>query len=154
MALILIKQILMTALQCACSTGHIGIVKCLLDNNADTNLQTNYGWTALHYACAEANVEVVKLLLSYYANETIQTTSEFKTGGESFFVNHLSPLDMAKLKLRKNSPNEYDIIIDILSDEDKIKEIRGQNIWIHRRLIEYIAINKIPTEYFVSLMRK
>ena len=52
-----------TALMIACKEGHFKIVKLLLENKVDINIQSNYGWTALMLACKKGNIEIVKLLL-------------------------------------------------------------------------------------------
>jgi len=54
-----------TTLHNACSTGHVDVVKLLLENGADIELRNNGGLTPLHIACfTGGNVEIVKILLA------------------------------------------------------------------------------------------
>ncbi|XP_063408832.1 uncharacterized protein LOC134692311 [Mytilus trossulus] len=53
-----------TALFLAVSNGTVDVVKLLLDNEADSNICTNEGYSPLYKACEKDNNEVVNLLLS------------------------------------------------------------------------------------------
>lgn len=49
----------------AAASGHIEVVKFLIENNADINKSDNcgYSYTPLHQACRKGHLEIVKLLL-------------------------------------------------------------------------------------------
>lgn len=53
-------------------TGKFDVVKFLIDNGANVNIQTNYGDTALHFAVYHTRMRFLKLLLESNANPTIQ----------------------------------------------------------------------------------
>lgn len=44
-------------------------MKCLLNNGADVNKQTNCGATAMHFAAQANNLKIVKLLLAFDAHQ-------------------------------------------------------------------------------------
>src|SRR5579885_3307759 len=48
--------------------GDNDIIKFLLENNVDPNIQDNEGLTALFYACRTNNIMCLNLLLNYRAN--------------------------------------------------------------------------------------
>jgi len=52
-----------SALMCACDAGHPSLVKKLLDNNCDVNIQDTEGWSALFHAVYNKQEEVIKILL-------------------------------------------------------------------------------------------
>ena len=58
----------MTALMRACCENNLPIVKLLLENSTDPNIQTKRKFTALMYACILGSGKIVKILLSYDAN--------------------------------------------------------------------------------------
>lgn len=64
-----------TALQMAAEQGHAGIVKALLDANADPTLISDGQWTALHNAAEKGHLEVVRLLLDSHADVNAETSS-------------------------------------------------------------------------------
>ncbi|MGO9568404.1 MAG: ankyrin repeat domain-containing protein [Desulfomonilaceae bacterium] len=56
-----------TALMEAAKTGHLDVVKLLLDEGADVNAKDNYGWTALKIAEEDGHKEIVELLKAHGA---------------------------------------------------------------------------------------
>ena len=46
-----------------CSSGHLEVVKLLLDKGPNVGVATNNGWTPLHAAAQNGHLEVVMLLL-------------------------------------------------------------------------------------------
>jgi len=53
-----------TALQYACTKGHIEIVKLLMDrDDLNINIRDDGGFTAFHFACMKGQIEIVKLLV-------------------------------------------------------------------------------------------
>jgi len=59
----------LTPLSVAVQSGHHGVVKLLLDANAQTEIKDTTGeWTALHYAASEGKRDMVTLLLQAGAN--------------------------------------------------------------------------------------
>ena len=72
--------------------GHEAVVKQLLANNADVNVQTSIGYTPLHGAAKKGRSEVVLLLLDkgagFYATTQVkgvcdQTALHFAVSGKS-----------------------------------------------------------------------
>ncbi|XP_011407711.1 PREDICTED: uncharacterized protein LOC105314955 [Amphimedon queenslandica] len=57
----------------ACQNGHIQIVKLLLKERVDLNVQNRKGHTALMVASSKGHYEVVKLLLEWEADPTINS---------------------------------------------------------------------------------
>ena len=55
----------------ASETGHIDVVRLLLENGADVDSHHNGGWTALMPASQNGHLEVVHLLLQNRAAETV-----------------------------------------------------------------------------------
>lgn len=56
----------------AASYNNINAVKVLLKNNANVNVQNNYGMTALMWACHSGNLEMTKMLLDVGADKSIK----------------------------------------------------------------------------------
>jgi len=56
-----------TELMYACVDQNVNLVKNLLKEGANVNLQDKSGWTALHFASQECNYEIIKLLLEHSA---------------------------------------------------------------------------------------
>jgi ankyrin repeat protein len=52
-----------TALQRACSLGHLDIVKILIEHGADVDQQEDNGWNALHCAANQSQYEIMAYLL-------------------------------------------------------------------------------------------
>jgi ankyrin repeat protein len=62
----------LAALHLAVQRSHVNIVKMLLENGADPNLQSSRGETALHFAARQSREDAVRLLLNAKVNITIQ----------------------------------------------------------------------------------
>jgi ankyrin repeat protein len=55
----------------ASDTGHVEVVKLLLEKSADMSVASNEGWTPLSSASRSGNIDVVKLLLKKGADVTV-----------------------------------------------------------------------------------
>ncbi len=64
-----------SSLMIASQSGHVGVVKVLLENDAQVNLQCNHGQTSLMMAIANNHADVVKVLLANNANIHIHSWS-------------------------------------------------------------------------------
>lgn len=62
-----------TPLHCAARIGHTGMVKLLLENNANPNLATTAGHTPLHITAREGHVDTALALLEKGASQTCMT---------------------------------------------------------------------------------
>lgn len=51
-----------TALHYACSKNHPSIVKLLLENGAEINVQDKYGAAPVHRAAAQGHIDIVRIL--------------------------------------------------------------------------------------------
>lgn len=61
-----------TAIMNAALYNQTDIIKWLLENDANIDLQDKNGYTALHFSSQEGNIDSTKLLLSNDANPNIQ----------------------------------------------------------------------------------
>jgi hypothetical protein len=52
-----------TPLHYAALNGHVEIARFLLQNGADVNVKSNYGWTPLHWAAIYGHVDILHLLV-------------------------------------------------------------------------------------------
>ncbi len=52
-----------TGLHLACSTGQLPVVKYLIEEGSDYNLQDKNGWTSIHFAAYNGHIEVLTYLL-------------------------------------------------------------------------------------------
>lgn len=59
-----------TVLHQSCLSGHIEIVRLLVDNGAELELRDDRGWTCLHYAAFGGHVDVVNFLINSCVNVT------------------------------------------------------------------------------------
>eukprot|EP00026_Physarum_polycephalum_P011596 Phypoly_transcript_11831.p1 GENE.Phypoly_transcript_11831~~Phypoly_transcript_11831.p1 ORF type:complete len:249 (+),score=33.50 Phypoly_transcript_11831:333-1079(+) len=55
---------LATPIHYAARSGHLDVVKFLVDRGADINARDIENWTALHYSCNNGHVEIVEYLIS------------------------------------------------------------------------------------------
>ena len=65
-----------------------GIVKKLLEYNADINHQDNHGLTALAHACINLDYDLIEILLNENADPNIRTTN---------FINHVITICLFRL---------------------------------------------------------
>jgi len=65
-------------LHVAAKSGHVSMVKMLLDKGANINIQDESGNTALHYAAANGKKDMVKLLLEKDADASVVNAKEQK----------------------------------------------------------------------------
>jgi ankyrin repeat protein len=65
-------------LHVAAKSGHVSMVKLLLDKGATINIQDESGNTALHYASANGKKDMVKLLLEKGADASVVNAKEQK----------------------------------------------------------------------------
>jgi ankyrin repeat protein len=81
-----------SALHVASSSGHVRIVKLLLDGKykgkgAAINVQTRYGYLALNLACSYGHKAVARLLLERGADVTLRDSSGRTALSEALFHN-------------------------------------------------------------------
>jgi ankyrin repeat protein len=69
-----------SAIHYACRSGHLNIVKYLLQQDSTIINQLDAeDWTPLHYACNNGHLNIVKLLLEYNANVNLKDNYLFQT---------------------------------------------------------------------------
>uniref|UniRef100_A0A8C0UJR0 Ankyrin 1 n=1 Tax=Cyanistes caeruleus TaxID=156563 RepID=A0A8C0UJR0_CYACU len=66
-----------TPLHCAARIGHTGMVKLLLENNANPNLATTAGHTPLHITAREGHMDTALALLEKGASQTCMTKNGY-----------------------------------------------------------------------------
>ena len=57
-----------TLIHKACTLGNIDLVKALLENKADINLQDRNGWTPLHCAASNNSLAICSLLVDHHSD--------------------------------------------------------------------------------------
>ena len=60
-----------TALWCAAGAGHFGVVRCLIEHDADVNHPTITNSTPLRAACFDGRLDIVRFLVEHNADLTI-----------------------------------------------------------------------------------
>ncbi|CAH3145367.1 unnamed protein product, partial [Pocillopora meandrina] len=61
-----------TPLRAAAFKGHLGIVRCLVENGADVNARKNFNDTLLMVACYKGHLDVASYLVKHGANMNLQ----------------------------------------------------------------------------------
>lgn len=97
----------MSPLIAACFTGHLQIVKLLIEHNADINSVAS-GTTALYAACISGHVEAVKLLLEHHAdpNKPLKETPLYAMCNISLTgppIIESDQLEICKLLIQRNA---------------------------------------------------
>jgi hypothetical protein len=82
-----------TPLLMAARTGHLGVMRVLLDKGAGINAQSERGETALIRAASASDIEMVKLLLSRGANPNIETSDGLTA------LSDIEEMDDAKIRV-------------------------------------------------------
>ncbi len=101
----------------ASGNGHTNVVKMLLENNAQVDLQDNKGWTPLMLASQGNHFEVVKMLLKSKANMHMVNNQ----GASAIDIaRHCNHLEMITLFL-PNNPED-----DNISLESVIKSVQKE----------------------------
>ena len=96
--------------------GHLAIVKYLVDNGANINLQEpRAGWSPLHMSISEGKTDVVEYLINQGADWNMQTRY-----GET-------PLILAFRKNKNNSHLEIIKMLLIIGADITIEDVKGQN---------------------------
>ena len=85
-----VKMAYWTPLHIAITKKHFEIVKLLVENEADVNVETVFNWTPLHFAIRDGHLEIIKLLITNGAKVNLIDT-----------YGRIPPLELAKQK--KNS---------------------------------------------------
>ena len=116
----------------SCELGSLNIVKILLENNIDINLQNNLGETPLHIAVAKNDIKLIKLLIEYNPKTNIATYKDGLTvmnyaeiGGNNDIFKIIKELNEKNIKEEiKNEIKDY-INIDmdnIIMNNDNNKD--------------------------------
>ena len=71
--------------------GRLDVARYLLEQGADRDKATPYGWTPLHTAALSGHLETAKLLMVYGANLNARTNNNNRG-----VYNNLLPIDMAR----------------------------------------------------------
>ena len=92
-----------TALMIACCNNDTDIVKLLLENSADPNIQSNSGFTALIYASCIGSIDCVRILLDHNADINLK---KYNSGSSAlFFASYTGNVKLVKLLLKHGSVN-------------------------------------------------
>jgi ankyrin repeat protein len=136
----------MTPLMNAACSGHVNIVKALLDHKVngevvvDVNAKDNYGITALMNAACFGHVNIVKALLDHKVNgEVVVDVNAKDNDGITalFFAAKYGHAEIAKLLIRRGAdPNlknaAGETALDIASDTNMKKIIKEE--WVRIKL--------------------
>jgi len=105
-----------TPLYMAAYFGHLAIIKYLVDNGADINIQEpRAGWSPLHMAISEGKTDVVE----YFINQGINWNMQTRYGE--------TPLVLAFRKNKNNSHLEIIKMLLIVGADITIEDVKGQN---------------------------
>ena len=92
-----------TSLMIACCNNDTDIVKLLLENSADPNIQSNLGFTALIYASCVGGIDCVKMLLDHNADINLK---KYSSGSSAlFFASYTGNLKLVKILLEQKDIN-------------------------------------------------
>ena len=92
-----------TALMIACCNNDTDIVKLLLENSADPNIQSNLGFTALIYASCIGGIDCVRMLLDHNADINLK---KYSSGSSAlFFASYAGNLKLVKILLKQKDVN-------------------------------------------------
>ncbi|MEQ2253695.1 Ankyrin repeat domain-containing protein 49 [Ilyodon furcidens] len=104
-----------TPLHRSAYSGHVEVVRTLLDAGSMVNHRTVDGWTPLHSACRWSHVAVASCLLQYGAHLNAQTN-----GG-------LTPLHLAASHSNSSKPNTAHILEFLLSNRNLKPGLRSSS---------------------------
>ena len=92
-----------TALMIACCNNDTDIVKLLLENGADPNIQSNLGFTALIYASCIGGIDCVRMLLDHNADINLK---KYSSGSSAlFFASYTGNMKLVKILLKQKDVN-------------------------------------------------
>ena len=92
-----------TALMIACCNNDTDIVKLLLENGADPNIQSNLGFTALIYASCIGGIDCVRMLLDHNADVNLK---KYSSGSSAlFFASYTGNMKLVKILLKQKDAN-------------------------------------------------
>ena len=111
----MLSHINSTPLMLACNNKHLKIVKLLLNNNADPNIQDEGGINCLQAASYYNYIDIAKILLEHKANPNIQD------------MYHNTPIMFSKSNEMKNLFYDYGSLINKLE---------------YKQLTDYIILNE------------
>ena len=131
----------------ACFSGNIDIVKLLLENDADPNMQDEEGYTPLMEACRIShinNTDIVKLLLSHGVDINIQNHQERTALWYAWFSGRI---DIVKLLLEYGAnPNE--LLVQVRNGETLLMHAcKKDDFDIAKLLLEYGSDPNETTEF-------
>ena len=92
-----------TALMIACCNNDTDIVKLLLENSADPNIQSNIGFTALIYASCIGSIHCVRMLLDHNADVNLK---KYTSGSSALhFASYTGNEKLVKMLLKHTDVN-------------------------------------------------
>lgn len=126
----------------ACENNHVEIVKLLLDNNVDVNVQVDKG-TALYVACAKGYYKIVELLLKKGAamNNSNKILSLVKTNVMASYAF----IDLFNIQVRNSLSLEYMIpwtSKELLDNDCLLAACRNSNLEVMKLLLKHGAVGK------------
>ena len=88
-----------TALMLACCNNDTDMVKLLLENGADPNIQSNLGFTALIYASCIGGIHCVRMLLDHNADVNLK---KYSSGSSAlFFASYTGNVKLVRILLKQ-----------------------------------------------------
>ena len=85
----------------ACCNNDTDMVKLLLENGADPNIQSNLGFTALIYASCIGGIQCVRMLIDHNVN-----LKKYSSGSSAlFFASYTGNVKLVKILLKQKDVN-------------------------------------------------
>ena len=86
----------------ACQNGHIDVVKILLENEAQVNLQEKNGLSSLMLASQNGHDDVVRLLLENKAQVDLQNINGWTSSMAASHNGHVDVTNLLQVMLKHN----------------------------------------------------
>ncbi len=137
-----------SAIHYACRSGHLNIVKYLLQQDSTIINQLDAeDWTPLHYACNNGHLNIVKLLLEYNANVNLKDNYLFQTPIQFAMYKQLDP----NIKWTRRNVNEISSKGNVSVFRNKSDLFLGRYILNENQIEQIEMFRKNPQSNAIEL---